>query len=540
MRRHRALRAAALTALTAAALASCAAPAPAPTPPGGPPVVMTADGPVRGAELDGVDRFRAIPYAAPPVDELRFRGPRPPAPWTDVRDATALPPACTQSWERGQDGAPVVTGDEDCLYLGLDVPRERSGPLPVMVFLHGGGFSSGQGAVYDAARVADRGDVVVVTLNYRLGAFGWMAHPALDDPDAGNLGLADQQAALRWVRDNVAAFGGDPGNVTLWGESAGGFGVCAQLAAPGARRLFHKAVVQSAPCSNPMLPRADAERRGLARAAAAGCPDPATAAGCLRALPPERLVTVYAEDVGQVGALIADAPFLPVVGTATLPEHPIDAIRDGSAADLPMIHGGTRDENTARVAQFRDLAGNPVTAESYPGDLAALYGPRAGASIAAEYPAADFPTPGTALATALTDHGATTGACTQPALLDAPARTAPTYAYEFVQPVADRAGELVLGTPHGADVPFFFDSAFPGARPSTRTPEEQRLADQLIDHWASFARTGAPGPDWPTYRDGGFVRLSAEGTAAVDVAAEHRCAFWAGLAQVLDADLRPR
>jgi para-nitrobenzyl esterase len=222
---------------------------------------------------------------------------------------------CPQLGADGPGQPPHPVGAEDCLYLNVDTPRPAGRPLPVMVFVHGGGFVGGSGAPYDPTRVTDGGQVVVVTMNYRLGALGFLDHPALDDPDAGDFGLADQQAALRWVRGNIAAFGGDPGNVTLWGESAGAFSVCAQLAAPGAQGLFDKAIVQSGPCGNAMPSRPTVQRRGLATAAALGCAGQLGAGECLRAKPIGDLIGLAEDQVHAVHRRIADLPWLPVAGT---------------------------------------------------------------------------------------------------------------------------------------------------------------------------------------------------------------------------------
>jgi len=209
-------------------------------------IVRTDFGPVRGTVTSEYRTFQGIPYAAPPVGELRWRPPQPPERWSTPRDATTPGSRCPQlaSAELGFPGSV----DEDCLYLNVITPRSaRPGQLrPVMVWVHGGAFLWGAGSDYDARRLAVGGDVVVVTVNYRLGLLGFLGHPSLEG--SGNFGLQDQQAALRWVRRNAAAFGGDPGNITVFGESAGALSVCAQLASPASGGLFHRAVMQSGPC----------------------------------------------------------------------------------------------------------------------------------------------------------------------------------------------------------------------------------------------------------------------------------------------------
>jgi para-nitrobenzyl esterase len=437
-------------AATCAALALTAACTTGSTEPTGPPadesIVETTGGLVQGTVTDGHRRFQAVPYAAPPVGELRWQAPQPAQPWSGIRDGTQAGTFCPQSWETGPDGRPVVQGSEDCLFLNVDTPAPADRPLPVMVFVHGGGFTGGQGAPYDPARVTDHGGVIVVTLNYRLGALGFLAHPALQDPTAGNFGLADQQAALRWVQQNIAAFGGDPGNVTLWGESAGAFSVCSQLASPGARGLFHKAIVQSGPCSNDVLTRETAEQRGVTTAARLGCPDDGQAAACLRARPFAELVGLGEEELDQAHRNITSLPWFPVGGTEVLPLQPIEALRTGQVNDVPLIHGTTRDEMRFWVGLAYDAAGRPVTAEQYPQIVEELYGAAAGA-VAAEYPAAGYPTPSIALATLLTDEGRMVGTCSQLDLFDAV--RSPVYGFEFAEPVPGSVGTMPLGRSTG-------------------------------------------------------------------------------------------
>jgi para-nitrobenzyl esterase len=210
------------------------------------PIVMTGSGPVRGVRGPAVDSYQGIPYAQPPTGDLRWRAPRPVRPWTTAIDATTPGPACAQN-EPGKPAGTTLPGSgEDCLYLNVTTPRGQR--RPVIVWIHGGGNTAGTGSEYDATRMATRGDVVVVTINYRLGVFGFFGYPGLSG--SGAFGLQDQQAALRWVRANAAAFGGDPGNVTVAGESAGGVDICAQLTAPGSAGLFARAILQSGSCRN--------------------------------------------------------------------------------------------------------------------------------------------------------------------------------------------------------------------------------------------------------------------------------------------------
>jgi para-nitrobenzyl esterase len=425
-------------------------------------------------------------------------------------------------------------GSEDCLYVNVTTPRtttgKATGKLPVLVFVYGGGLISGSGAANDPKRIVDRG-AVVVTFNYRLGALGFLRHPSLRDPYAGNFGLGDQQAALRWVRRNIAAFGGDDRNVTLWGQSGGGYSVCAQLAAPAARGLFDKAIVQSAPCGNPMMTEPVADRRGLALAADLGCTDEATAEECLRAKPVSDLVRPSDRDglfVGELRRHRADVWWFPVAGTPALPLQPLTAIKLGTAAKVPLIHGGTRDEMRSRVGQSYDFPGRPVTAAEYPTIVTDLFGAEDARRILAVYPAADYASPSIALATLLGDDGGVTGTCSQLPAIDAAVRRAPVYAYEYAQPAGDFNG-FPLGATHSADLRYLLDTEYQGGQPPAPfTPEERAFAERLIGYWTAFARTGNPGAHWPAYRRGSSTALSIAiaHTGPVNLAETHHCDLW--------------
>ena len=303
-----------------------------------PMIVTTAQGQLEGIERHGAWQFRGIPYAAPPVGELRFRPPEPPVPWEGVRSAAEFGPVSWQS----MGGTAQLLGDgeretsEDCLFLNVTTPACDDGARPVMVWIHGGGFVNGSGSVpwYDGTRLVTRGDVVVVSINYRLGALGFLWLGDLDPGRAssGVNGLLDQVAALRWVHDNIAAFGGDPGNVTVFGESAGAMSVATLLALPAARGLFHKAVAQSGAASNTFSPKVASEitssimsRLGV------------TDLDGLLAATPEALLDATAKVTGELfhdpgrisgptGIALA-MPFQPVVDGEWLPVDPLEAVR---------------------------------------------------------------------------------------------------------------------------------------------------------------------------------------------------------------------
>ncbi len=338
-------------------------------------VVHLSMGLVRGEVAVDYRLFQGIPYAAAPVGPLRWQPPQPPAPWPGMRDASKPGPQCMQE-SRGRKST-----SEDCLSLNVWTPpvTAGAGKHPVMVWIHGGGFVNGSGDIYNARAMAAQGHIVVVTLNYRLGALGFLAHPALGG-DAGNYGLADQQAALRWVQHNIADFGGDPGKVTIAGESAGAMSVCDHLVAPGSAGLFRAAIIQSGPCQA-QVNLATAQHASSDYAASVGCGNPDTAAGCLRALQATALARPpwYAR-IGDSDSLSG-----PVTGTATLPVDPVAASAAGHAARVPVLIGTTHDEFTMFAALRYLRLGRGVTAAEYPDVLSDIFGAD-GKAVAAHYP----------------------------------------------------------------------------------------------------------------------------------------------------------
>lgn len=497
--------------------------APAPTS-DDPALVHTAGGALRGAVADDHRLFADIPYAAPPVGPLRFRPPAPAPAWDGERQATRPGPRCLQ--DPASDPEFGRQTDEDCLTLNVWTPPASTEKRPVMVWIHGGAFVSGSAGMYDARWLAARGDIVVVTVNYRLGTVGFLAHPALGAPgDVGNYGLADQQAALRWVRDNIADFGGDPQQVTVAGESAGGMSVCDHLVAPGSAGLFRAAIIQSGPCQvQAALPVA--EQRSLDYAAGAGCPDPATAAECLRALPADRLrKPVWFTGIG------ADHLTGPITGTTALPVDPVRAFADGKAARVPVLIGTNRDEFTLFVALSYLQRGDRYLPEEYPGLLADTFG-RDAAQVAARYPVDRYGSVALAYSAAVTDGDF---ACVADRMAADLAGESPVYAYEFNDrqapaPEPLRTLPFPVGASHSLELRYLFDV---GGAPAL-SPEQQTLSDQMIDYWSAFVTSGAPSapdaPDWPEYGDGSYLSLQPDGNrVTTGFAEEHSCAFWSGL-----------
>ena len=490
--------------------------------PADPAVVRTQAGAVRGAVADDHRYFAGIPYAAAPVGPLRWQAPQPAPAWSGLRDATRPGPRCIQDTSTDVDPSPT---SEDCLTLNVWTPPPSRGPRPVMVWIHGGGFTNGSGEFYDARRFAARGDIVVVTINYRLSTLGFLAHPALGAPgEVGNYGLLDQQAALRWVRDNIAGFGGDPGKVTIAGESAGAMSVCDHLVAPGSAGLFSAAIIQSGPCQAQYdLPTA--EKASLQYAAEAGCGDPATAAQCLRDLPPERLekALLYA----RIGTEQLSGP---VTGTKTLPVDPATGAAQGRAARVPVMIGTTADEfNVFTGMQF--VRGRAMGPAQYPELLAEAFGPQA-AAVGAYYPPQNF---GDSVPLAYS-AAATDGifACVADWLGDVLAENAPVYSYEFDDPGAPAPEPLLqapfpVGAGHSLELRYLFDVG--GAPPLN--PAQQRLSEQMVDYWSEFVSTGSPGPDWPAMNSGDAgqrMSMRSDGNRVITTFEQaHQCPFWAHL-----------
>lgn len=497
-------------------------------------IVETDAGPVRGVVTAEARFFQAIPFAAPPVGDLRWQSPQPVTPWTAVRDATAPGNRCAQTGDAFNGPA---SDAEDCLYLNLTVPRSAdAGHLkPVMVWVHGGGFIGGAGSDQDATRLAVTGDVVVVTVNYRLGIFGFFGHPAL--AGSAGFGLEDQQAALQWVQGNVAAFGGDPGNVTLFGESGGGTSICAHLTSPPAAGLFHQAILQSGGCLGdwpagtlpgvPALPAwapaAEVAAIGAAAAADVGCGDAATALACLRQLAVTDLLP---------GNLFFSRP---AFGTPVLPADPARELRAGRFHQVPILSGHTQDEGTFWAA----FQPQPITADSYRALLDGAFGEQA-TRVVERYPVDAYATPGLAWSAVVGDR---VWACPT---LDGhrlfAART-PAYVYRFddreAPVIFPEPPEIPFGAYHASELTYLFDNLGFGTPGAALSPEQQQLSDQMIRYWANFAATGDPNdanlPEWPAFQPSDALphvqslAPGVDGIGPIDVAAEHQCEFWASL-----------
>jgi len=480
-------------------------------------VVATAGGAVRGKTVTATREFLGIPYAAPPVGVLRWQPPRPAVPWHGTRAATSYAPHCPQP--PGSFGR--ASTSEDCLYLNVFTPAtNKARNLPVMVWVHGGSLRTGESDDYNPAGLV-RDGVVVVTINYRLGALGFLADAALASHPggpAGNYGLMDQQSALRWVQRNIRGFGGDPGDVTLFGESAGGLSTLAQLASPGARGLFQRAIVESGTYQLTQQSLATAEAAGKTFAAKAGCAG--NTATCLRGLPVSTILTN--EDL---------TGYTPDVDGTVLTQSIKTALGDGRFNRVPVVIGTNHDEYRLFVAAFQFL-GARVTATNYQSMIASTLGVSAviAAAIAAQYPLSRYPSPPVALGAVGTDA---IFACHALTAEESLARYVPTYAYEFndenaPEPFLPPAG-FPYGAAHASELTYLF-SPTAGTHPVPFSQAQQQLAAAMKQDWTNLAKTGIPAATWPRFTATSQRMLSLVPPAPhveTDFAAQHHCAFWA-------------
>lgn len=453
---------------------------------GAAPVVHVGQGVLAGAAIGGVESYKGVPFAMPPIGALRWRMPRPPESWNGERSAADYGAICIQPPANGDPGVGPLPMSEDCLTLNVWTPADRgAAPLPVMVWIHGGGYNNGSGtaALYDGTNLSKRG-VVVVTINYRLGRLGFFDHPALaaerpPGEPAANYGLMDQIAALEWVRENVGAFGGDSGNVTIFGESAGGAAVTQLMVAPSARGLFHRAVVQSgmgrqrsAALALDRPGRPSAQSLGRAWARGAGLPAEATADD-LRAVAAERLLN-------PMPAFYSDNL---IVDGVVLTEDVAEAFAAGRQAPVPLILGA----NSAEFWWIR-----PSDAGAYGRTDDAMTGAEHDALLAAYGGAEGYD-----------QHVVSDLIFNEPERYLARLHAAaghPTYLYRF-DVVPDSNPEPSGGATHASERPYVFDTLHTVGRPMGE--RDARAATAMADYWTTFAARGNPNgasrPVWPEF-----------------------------------------
>ena len=451
--------------------------------------IKVSGGEVEGTVENGLQVYRGIPFAAPPVGELRWMAPQPVQPWDGVLKADKFARACYQfSGPIPLINLPAIEVSEDCLYLNVWTPaRSKKDKLPVMVWIHGGGFFGGTPlyALYDGAELAKKG-VVLVSITYRLGKFGFLAHPALtaESPNqvSGNYALLDQIAGLQWVRDNISAFGGDPDSVTVFGESAGGIAISMLAASPLAKGLFQRAISQSGGALIPQdedrfISLAVAEQAGMAFMQQLG----AASVAELRKLPPEKIYTASSEG-------------WPVIDGYVIPGDLYLQYEAGEYNDTPVLIGTNSDEGS--------LFSRPLSPEQYQNDVRERFGDHA-PTILRLYPG-DTPKQATKANGDIFRDTAFAWPTWAWARLQSKTGKSKVYLYYFDQPPPPGSPMASDGASHGAEMPFMFKHL--DQRNVDWRPQDYQLSEMMASYWVNFARNGDPNgkdlPLWPAYQDG--------------------------------------
>jgi para-nitrobenzyl esterase len=482
------------------------------------PVAITQNGKITGVFADGMREFLGVRYAAPPDGPLRWQ-PTQPMPQNLFSDqATAFGPHCAQL------ASPygVASTSEDCLYLNVFAPKDKppeGTSYPVMVWIHGGALVVGESDDYDPKPLLASNKVIVVTLNYRLGYLGYLAETGLDGEGhtAANYGLMDQQFALSWINRNIAGFGGDPGNITVFGESAGGLSTLSNLISPSARGLFTQAIVESGSYSIHLPSLSEAETAGNAVAEALGCAD--TDVACLRNVP---VANILAQQTSPTLSLTT------IVDGTTLPLSINTALSTGVFNRVPVMNGTNHDEYRQFLTEYADL-----TASEYPEVLDGVFGDTLGAAVAAEYPVGKYRQPVLALAAAITDFAF---ACPARLIDRWASRWTTVYAYEFndlnapedfLPPTTYR-----YGASHASEIQFLFD--IPKLASARRLDSNEReLSKAMRSYWTSFAIGQTPNsnatPNWLTYdltKDNMQSLTPPNPGEELYFNGDHNCRFW--------------
>lgn len=500
-----------------------------------PPKVQTSQGEISGKLVNGVRAYLGIPYAAPPVGELRWQSPQPPASWSGTRDGRVFSDRCAQP----ASFLSPKSANEDCLYLNVHVPDNiGNGKLPVMVWIHGGAFLSGSAADYDMTKLANKAHAVVVSINYRLGAFGFFRAPELAAQHrSSNLGLQDQQAALRWVQSQIGRFGGDAPRVTLFGHSAGGASVCLHTVSPGSQGLFHRAIMQSGTCSLlTTTPPETMEAQSANLGAQLGCPSGPGQLACMRDKPAADVVTASVPNGNEIRDVTIR--WTPVRDGVTLTGDPGQQVRQGQFQRVPMMIGTTHEEGDLFVgieyhqASFRTVRQADV--EFYIGQIAGGDLHRA-ATLRGTYTKQAYGSLDRAFSALLTDYFFSCHAMRE---TEAFARQAPTYSYEFSEtglPFLFPDPLMRLGSLHGAELIFLFQGSQQTWPMLFWNKAQKQLSEQLISYWGRFAATGNPNgplpPYWPAFsaQRASSLNISSDGMIVFGSAAfrkDHHCALF--------------
>jgi para-nitrobenzyl esterase len=517
--------------------------------------VQTREGPIEGFVKDGVHTFLGIPYAEPPVGNLRWQPPVKHASWRSVLPAKAFGPTCAQITTLGAFAGPA-NSNEDCLYLNVFTPSSSAAAgrkSPVIVFIHGGGLVDGESNDYDANKLVADGGVVVVTINYRLGLFGFLAHPALDKDGHlfGNYGLLDQQAALRWVSRNIGRFGGEKNNVTLAGQSAGSRSAAVNMLSPLAKGLFHRAILESDAYAG-LTPLSTAVRKGNAFATAAGCGADSSeaAAQCLRALPASRILALSGKPSANgpyITGFIADGKVLPI--------SEMNAYTKGRFNHVPVMNGVVRDEGNFNIGITEYFSGPPRSAptnadyestvkKTYkgnagPGGSPPAYPDNVADRVLTKYPLAHYPSPQLALDAVATDAVA----CRSRKIDQVLAKRVPVYAYQFDDRTAPYyfpdMPNFVPYAYHTSDLQYLFPQFHGGPEgiPRELNAKQKILSNQLVASWSNFAKKGDPNGSsdrpWPRFTgQAAAPSFLSENIPALSTYTDkqydeaHQCAFW--------------
>ncbi|MFQ6332675.1 carboxylesterase/lipase family protein [Methylophilus sp. 3sh_L] len=484
---------------------------------------QTTEGTINGFVESGVRQFRGIPYASPPVGALRWMPPTAAAKRSQILDTKSYRSDCAQSNTLGVFGNPSTS--EDCLYANIFTPKEVKTPLPVMVWIHGGGNFNGSGSHYDGSKLVRDGNTVVVTFNYRVNIFGFFAHPAItaEGHANSNYGIMDQQQLLRWVKQNIANFGGDPNNVTIFGESAGGFNVMAHYVAPASNGLFQKAISESSPngvVEQPLPTLAAAEAIGQNAINNTGCT--VQTADCLRSLTAQQLLQIGGDNLYSVGV---------IVDGTIIPESFITAIDNGNISNVPLLVGLNKDEWNFFAALDPSLEVAPGT---YAARINTAYGANA-AAVLAQYPEANYPSPSQALVATITDSSF---ACSTHRIMRKMVQHVPVYAYEFADRTAPSYAPESTFLPHLAAHTLEMQYLFPlykggsGVAKALNASQEI-LSNDMVSYWTNFAKSGTPNagtvPTWPAYDLVGESVQSLQlprPQTITNFADSHNCALW--------------
>jgi para-nitrobenzyl esterase len=436
----------------------------------------------------------------------------------------------------------TASTNENCLFLNVYTPNPVRTNLPVMVWIHGGAFVAGEGSDFDPSASLVQQGTIVVTINYRLGAFGFLALQSLSAEDrngsSGNYGLLDQQFALQWVQDNIRAFGGNPNNVTIFGESAGGFSVCANLVSPDAKGLFQQAITESGPCTFPLPTLASVQQTDQSIAANLGCAQTVAAqqTACLRALSTQQILAAQPTGFNIGGNAASILPFSPNVDGSVIPQAPATALVLGQFNHVPVMEGTNQNEGSLFIALGFDLTANgPLTAAQYPTAVEQLVGSQVDQQVLNEYPLRDFSSPDEALSAIFTDAGFSCQARAADQIL---AAQVPTFAYEFNDTNAPMLFLPPVSFPYGAthtdEMQYLFQI---GGLPSRLNANQTKLSAQMISYWAQFAQNGNPNSlatvHWADYNavtDNFQSLVPPTPQVELNFSNKHNCAFWTGIA----------